>query len=159
MKDYDLKELDSNPIISSKLYPFAHSDHSDTSSNHSEFPEEKEELSDEEKNSYDGNQQSSNEDESIDASVPNDYEDLLALDESVTKKGLLDGEVKKFPTYIYLSSDKEAKPEASCIVCMSAFDVGEIVREIPCTHEFHRDCIDKWFKTSIRCPSCNKQLR
>ena len=101
----------------------------------------------------------SNDSDSVDASENNNYEDLLALDESVKSKGLSGAEIKKFPTYIYLSSDAIAKPDACCVICISNFEVGEVVREISCNHEFHRDCIDKWFSNSIKCPSCNTKLR
>lgn len=132
-------------------------DHSIHSDSHEEIDEEDE--FEEEKYSHDFNLDDSYDDGSLTPSLTANYEELLALDETIVKKGLCEAEIKKFPTYTFLSSDQMAKPDSCCVICISTFEVGEIVREIPCGHEFHRDCIDKWLSTSIKCPTCNKYLR
>ncbi|KAJ3231770.1 E3 ubiquitin-protein ligase rnf38 [Chytriomyces hyalinus] len=48
-----------------------------------------------------------------------------------------------------------------CIICMSEFESGDIVRELQCSHAFHEECISRWMK-SIKeggegkrtCPLC-----
>ncbi|CAN0928583.1 Serine/threonine-protein kinase TOR [Linum grandiflorum] len=36
-----------------------------------------------------------------------------------------------------------------CYICLVEYDEGECIRVLPCHHEFHRACIDKWL-TEIR---------
>ena len=36
---------------------------------------------------------------------------------------------------------------------MSSYEEKEKVRSLPCTHEFHQECIDQWFKVRICLPS------
>ena len=33
-----------------------------------------------------------------------------------------------------------------CVVCMSDFETRQMVRVLPCSHEFHAKCVDKWLK-------------
>ena len=37
---------------------------------------------------------------------------------------------------------------------MCDFEVGEVVRFLPCMHIYHRTCIDSWLLKSFTCPSC-----
>uniref|UniRef100_A0A7C9DXA5 RING-type domain-containing protein n=1 Tax=Opuntia streptacantha TaxID=393608 RepID=A0A7C9DXA5_OPUST len=42
-----------------------------------------------------------------------------------------------------------------CVVCLSMFEEGEEVRELPrCKHSFHASCIDKWLYSHFDCPLC-----
>jgi hypothetical protein len=44
--------------------------------------------------------------------------------------------------------------EKECAVCLSQFEKGDLVRMLPCRHEFHADCIDKWLLEKDRRCSC-----
>ncbi|CAN6163820.1 unnamed protein product [Urochloa humidicola] len=45
--------------------------------------------------------------------------------------------------------------EASCSVCLGAFQTGEMVRLLPvCLHLFHVECIDPWLDMHSTCPIC-----
>ena len=45
--------------------------------------------------------------------------------------------------------------EKECNICLSQFQGGENVRILPCRHEFHATCIDKWLLEVQRtCPCC-----
>ncbi|KAM7277218.1 hypothetical protein ACFE04_019084 [Oxalis oulophora] len=42
-----------------------------------------------------------------------------------------------------------------CAVCLSVFEEGEEVRQLPrCKHSFHGDCIDMWLYSHHDCPLC-----
>ncbi|CAL8171343.1 unnamed protein product [Prunus armeniaca] len=45
--------------------------------------------------------------------------------------------------------------EEVCCVCLSRLVEGEDVRSLPCLHEFHKVCVDKWFDACrTTCPLC-----
>lgn len=35
-----------------------------------------------------------------------------------------------------------------CVVCMCDFESRQLLRVLPCNHEFHAKCVDKWLKVS-----------
>lgn len=41
-----------------------------------------------------------------------------------------------------------------CCVCLSAYDDGAELRELPCNHLFHCTCIDRWLLINATCPLC-----
>ena len=48
-----------------------------------------------------------------------------------------------------------------CAICTDEFNVGELVRMLPCneTHTFHKDCIDRWLVQKDACPLCWVSIR
>lgn len=45
--------------------------------------------------------------------------------------------------------------EYECPVCLSVFEEGEEVRQLPrCKHSFHAPCIDMWLYSHFDCPLC-----
>ncbi|XVF35102.1 hypothetical protein REPUB_Repub18cG0115600 [Reevesia pubescens] len=45
--------------------------------------------------------------------------------------------------------------EYECAVCLSVFEDGEEVRQLPrCKHSFHAPCIDMWLYSHFDCPLC-----
>ena len=45
-----------------------------------------------------------------------------------------------------------------CTICSDEFYDEDIVRILPCSHIYHRICIDKWLTTkSYKCPVCRKE--
>ncbi|CAO3672490.1 unnamed protein product [Umbelopsis vinacea] len=46
-----------------------------------------------------------------------------------------------------------------CVICLDGFSRGDVLRRLPCGHEYHRDCIDPWLtKRSASCPLCKQEL-
>lgn len=45
-----------------------------------------------------------------------------------------------------------------CSVCLAGFEAGDEVRSLPCTHNFHRSCIDVWLTRSGMCPLCRRPV-
>ena len=49
--------------------------------------------------------------------------------------------------------------ERECAVCLSQFEAGDRVRALPCQHEFHSSCIDRWLlEMNCTCPCCRLDL-
>lgn len=47
----------------------------------------------------------------------------------------------------------------ACAVCLEEPARESSVRELPCSHVYHRACIDRWFDLSNCCPTCRKPVR
>ncbi|XVE70683.1 hypothetical protein DITRI_Ditri10aG0089900 [Diplodiscus trichospermus] len=49
--------------------------------------------------------------------------------------------------------------EYECAVCLSVFEDGEEVRQMPrCKHSFHAPCIDMWLYSHYDCPLCRASV-
>jgi hypothetical protein len=57
-------------------------------------------------------------------------------------------------------TDQLDESQKKCNICESFFDKGDEVRTLPCLHTFHsKSCIDKWLRTSDKCPVCQSQVQ
>lgn len=48
--------------------------------------------------------------------------------------------------------------DAECCICLSVYDDGIELRELPCSHHFHCTCIDKWLRINATCPLCKYNI-
>jgi hypothetical protein len=46
----------------------------------------------------------------------------------------------------------------SCTVCLCEYEGGDEMRRLPCGHDFHQACIDKWMTQHTTCPICRVGL-
>nr|XP_023899092.1 E3 ubiquitin-protein ligase SDIR1-like isoform X2 [Quercus suber] len=44
--------------------------------------------------------------------------------------------------------------ELTCSICLEQVNMGELVRSLPCLHQFHANCIDPWLRQQGTCPVC-----
>lgn len=54
------------------------------------------------------------------------------------------------------SVDLQDAPQ--CSVCIANFEPGEVLRQLPCLHVYHKDCIDVWMHQHDTCPNCRTRL-
>ncbi|CAA2997874.1 E3 ubiquitin- ligase At1g63170-like [Olea europaea subsp. europaea] len=92
--------------------------------------------------------------------------------------------INSLPTYKFKvknknSSDKECNPDADeggivaagtqnerlisgedaiCCICLAKYLNNDDLRELPCSHLFHRECVDKWLKINASCPLCKAEV-
>lgn len=48
--------------------------------------------------------------------------------------------------------------DAICCICLNKYVDDDELRELPCSHVFHVDCVDKWLKINASCPLCKSEL-
>lgn len=51
-----------------------------------------------------------------------------------------------------------AEEDAECCICLSSYDNGVELRELPCGHHFHCACVDKWLYINATCPLCKYNI-
>ncbi|KAH8295150.1 hypothetical protein KR018_008010 [Drosophila ironensis] len=84
------------------------------------------------------------------------YEALLSLAERLGEakpRGLTRNEIDQLPSYKY-NPDLHNGDQSSCVVCMCDFELRQLLRVLPCSHEFHAKCVDKWLRSNRTCPIC-----
>uniref|UniRef100_A0AAV1UKP6 RING-type domain-containing protein n=1 Tax=Peronospora matthiolae TaxID=2874970 RepID=A0AAV1UKP6_9STRA len=86
----------------------------------------------------------------------NDYERLMRLEAMNGRPtvGATLQQVQQLPVVTVTASMVQASENASCPVCLSAFQVHSHVRLLPCFHRFHLECIDPWLLEKPQCPVC-----
>ncbi|KAJ7951804.1 RING/U-box superfamily protein [Quillaja saponaria] len=47
-----------------------------------------------------------------------------------------------------------SREDAVCCICLANYADGDELRELPCCHVFHGECVNKWLKMSTYCPLC-----
>ncbi|CAG8462957.1 6008_t:CDS:10 [Paraglomus brasilianum] len=88
------------------------------------------------------------------------YESLLSLCErngDVKPKGVPESLIQSLPTKSYILSKDKSNGER-CTICLSEYETSERLRDLPCAHDFHIDCIDAWLKNSDKCPICRRSV-
>ena len=48
--------------------------------------------------------------------------------------------------------------EEKCAICLQKYKGVDIIKEFPCKHIFHKNCILKWIKNSNICPLCKYDI-
>ena len=82
--------------------------------------------------------------------IPEDYELLLTLDETVkttktVERSVVDG--------LRQSTVKEKSKGELCTICMEAYKRGQKLTILTCNHRFHSSCIEHWLlAASDKCP-------
>ncbi|KAG6600425.1 Receptor-likey region, transmembrane domain- and RING domain-containing protein 1, partial [Cucurbita argyrosperma subsp. sororia] len=68
--------------------------------------------------------------------------------------------VDSMPVKFYSKLQKHQNEEAAqCYICLVEYDEGDSMRVLPCHHEFHTACVDKWLKEIHRvCPLCRGDI-
>ncbi|XP_004690157.1 PREDICTED: E3 ubiquitin-protein ligase RLIM-like [Condylura cristata] len=46
----------------------------------------------------------------------------------------------------------------SCTICITEFTEGNRIRVLPCHHEFHIHCVDRWLSENTTCPICRGEV-
>ncbi|XP_030480657.1 suppressor protein SRP40 isoform X2 [Cannabis sativa] len=68
--------------------------------------------------------------------------------------------VESLPVKLYTKLHKHQSEEvAQCYICLVEYEEGDRMRILPCQHDFHKTCVDKWLKEIHRvCPLCRGDI-
>lgn len=70
--------------------------------------------------------------------------------------------VDSFPIKSHKKGDKAeggVEPD-QCYICLAEYEEGDRIRLLPCHHEYHMSCVDKWLKEIHGvCPLCRRDVR
>lgn len=84
------------------------------------------------------------------------FQALLNLAERLGEakpKGLTKPEIEQLPAYRFNKENHHSDmDQTSCVVCMCDFENRQLLRVLPCSHEFHAKCVDKWLKVRMVLP-------
>ncbi|XP_013886182.1 E3 ubiquitin-protein ligase RNF38 isoform X3 [Austrofundulus limnaeus] len=86
----------------------------------------------------------------VDDGEVENYEALLNLAERLGEakpRGLTKADIEQLPSYRFNPNNHQSE-QTLCVVCMCDFESRQLLRVLPCNHEFHAKCVDKWLKVS-----------
>ncbi|XP_070670873.1 receptor homology region, transmembrane domain- and RING domain-containing protein 1-like isoform X2 [Malus domestica] len=69
--------------------------------------------------------------------------------------------VDALPCFTFSSAGlDECHTEETCAICLENYKDSEILKVLPCQHEFHSSCVDSWLrKWGRNCPVCKHDIR
>ena len=66
--------------------------------------------------------------------------------------------ILKFIPIWKVRENKRHDNNNNCVVCLSEFQIGDIISALPCCHVFHTECINNWLKNELSCPVCKFEV-
>lgn len=89
-----------------------------------------------------------------------------------SNKGASDEQISQLPSWrhkephatkLELGNDSESiekfiHEDPECCICLAKYKDKEEVRQLPCSHVFHLECVDQWLKIISCCPLCKQGL-
>lgn len=74
-------------------------------------------------------------------------------------RGLTPEQLETFPQRVLCEGDDHLGENNVCSICLLEFGEGHEVRDLPCKHFFHKECVDDWLLAEITCPLCRVSCR
>ncbi|KAM9604886.1 E3 ubiquitin-protein ligase RNF6 isoform 1-T1 [Trichechus inunguis] len=79
-------------------------------------------------------------------------------DDDNRSRGLTKEQIDNLSTRNYEHSSIDSELSKICSVCISDYVTGNKLRQLPCMHEFHIHCIDRWLSENCTCPICRQPV-
>lgn len=73
-------------------------------------------------------------------------------------RGLTKEQIDNLVTRTYGQVNLEGEQGRACSVCINEYAQGNKLRRLPCAHEFHIHCIDRWLSENNTCPICRQPI-
>ncbi|XP_046347588.1 E3 ubiquitin-protein ligase ZNRF3-like [Haliotis rufescens] len=55
-------------------------------------------------------------------------------------------------------SSLQSSASESCAICLEGYQEEQVLRVLPCNHDFHRICVDPWLLNKGTCPLCKVNI-
>uniref|UniRef100_UPI00398EE1BB E3 ubiquitin-protein ligase znrf3 n=1 Tax=Pristiophorus japonicus TaxID=55135 RepID=UPI00398EE1BB len=82
---------------------------------------------------------------------------VQALEKMETRKFKSKGKVAREGS-CGASDTLSSSSTSDCAICLERYVDGEELRVIPCTHRFHKKCVDPWLLQHHTCPHCRHNI-
>ncbi|XP_062423174.1 E3 ubiquitin-protein ligase RNF6 isoform X2 [Rhea pennata] len=79
-------------------------------------------------------------------------------DDDERLRGLTKEQIDNLSTRNYGDINTENDISKTCSVCINEYVTGNKLRQLPCMHEFHIHCIDRWLSENSTCPICRQPV-
>ncbi|XP_061660681.1 E3 ubiquitin-protein ligase RNF6 isoform X2 [Syngnathoides biaculeatus] len=79
-------------------------------------------------------------------------------DDDEHPRGLTKEQIDNLATRSYGQASLEGEAGRACSVCINEYAQGNKLRRLPCSHEFHIHCIDRWLSENNTCPICRQPI-
>ncbi|XP_013817595.1 E3 ubiquitin-protein ligase RNF6 isoform X2 [Apteryx mantelli] len=79
-------------------------------------------------------------------------------DDDERLRGLTKEQIDNLSTRSYGDINTENEISKTCSVCINEYVTGNKLRQLPCMHEFHIHCIDRWLSENSTCPICRQPV-
>ncbi|NWH74922.1 RNF6 ligase, partial [Piaya cayana] len=79
-------------------------------------------------------------------------------DDDERLRGLTKEQIDNLTTRNYGDIHAENEISKTCSVCINEYVTGNKLRQLPCMHEFHIHCIDRWLSENSTCPICRQPV-
>ena len=66
--------------------------------------------------------------------------------------------ILKFLPVWEVRQNKKSDNNNNCVVCLTEFEIGDIISALPCCHVFHTKCIENWLQKELTCPVCKFEV-
>lgn len=70
-------------------------------------------------------------------------------------KGLTETEFRRIKEFVYNSNYND---EDKCAICLMEYLDGDVVKNLPCNHLFHKVCASSWLTRNGCCPLCKSDV-
>ncbi|GFP89106.1 E3 ubiquitin-protein ligase at4g11680 [Phtheirospermum japonicum] len=84
------------------------------------------------------------------------------------QRGATDQQLASLPSWKYngvnddddveLGDSAKNQQVPECCICLAKYRDKEEIRQLPCTHIFHLNCVDQWLKIISCCPLCKQGI-
>lgn len=66
---------------------------------------------------------------------------------------------RMMPTRILRDGDEELDSAfGRCAICLEGYKLWDMVRVLPCSHLYHKSCVDMWLSRKPACPNCKSNV-
>lgn len=67
-------------------------------------------------------------------------------------------ETVPFSVELFRDNGEGGSNQKECCICTEPFGPDKIIKQTPCAHHFHEECLKPWLRVSKLCPLCRSNL-